>query len=139
MSTSANKRSALNRIPALIVLVLSCAMTAGSQTFLAPCIHEDGAFGSCHWAGQALLGIGGVLLLLALAACFCRDGRVRRGLYGAILPVAALGILTPGTLISLCRMSAMRCRMVMQPAMIILCALMLLAALAGWLMERKRP
>ena len=45
-------------IPAVILLILSLVIVIGSQTFLSPCVHEDGSFGPCHWAGQALLGLG---------------------------------------------------------------------------------
>lgn len=125
-------------IPAIILLILSLIIIIGSQSFLAPCVHEDGSFGSCHWAGQMMLGIGGVMLLLSLIVCLVRDGAVRKGVYLSMLPVAALGVLTPGALIALCKMSTMRCRMIMQPAMTILCVFVALAALAGLLMERKK-
>jgi hypothetical protein len=49
-------------IPAVILLILSLVIAIGSQTFLSPCVHDDGAFGSCHWAGQALLGLGCALV-----------------------------------------------------------------------------
>ena len=126
------------KIPAVIILILSLILAVGSQTFLAPCVHEDGSFGSCHWAGQMMLGIGGVLLLLSFFALLAEDSAVRKGVYLSILFVAALGVLTPGTLITLCKMSTMRCRMIMQPAMILLCVFILFAALIGFLMERKK-
>jgi len=128
----------MKKLPAMVVLILSLGIMIGSQTFLAPCVHEDGSFGSCHWAGQMMLGVGGLLFVLSLFACLSKDGPVRKGIYLAMMPASVLGILTPGTLISLCKMNAMRCRMIMQPAMIILCVLILLAALIGFLMERKR-
>ncbi len=116
-------------IPAIILLILSVVIILGSRTFLSPCVHEDGSFGPCHWAGQMLLGLGCVLgILAALALCV---KRARPGVYLSVLPVCALGILTPGTLMDLCRMSTMRCRMVMQPAMILLFSAALLCALAG--------
>ncbi len=124
------------RIPALLLLVLSLVIAVGSQTFLSPCVHEDGTFGACHWAGQALLGTGAVLAALAaLALCL---SRARAGVYLSAVPVCALGILTPGTLISLCRMASMRCRAVMQPAMIILFSAALLCAAAGALLCAKK-
>ena len=116
-------------IPAIVLLILSLIIVIGSQTFLSPCVHEDGSAGPCHAAGQALLGLGCVLGVLAVFA-LCGK-RARPGVYLSSLPVCALGILTPGTLIDLCRMRTMRCRMVMQPAMIILFAAALLCALAG--------
>lgn len=116
-------------IPAILLLILAAVISIGSQTFLRPCVHEDGSFGACHGAGQALLGLGcvlGVQAILALA--------VKRGWFGLLLgalPVCALGILTPGTLLGLCSMSTMRCRMVTQPAMILLFSAALLCAAAG--------
>ena len=109
----------------LVLLALSLLLAIGTATFFGPCIHEDGAYGACHWAGQAELGIGIVLALQALLLTLVRE---KRGVLLAMLPTAVLGILVPGTLISLCQMSTMRCRSTMQPATIILSALILLIA-----------
>ena len=116
-------------IPAIILLILSLVIVIGSQRFLSPCMHEDGSFGPCHWAGQALLGLGCVVGILAILSLCVQKARL--GTYMSALPVCGLGILTPGTLIDLCHMSTMRCRMVMQPAMIILFSAALLCALVG--------
>ncbi len=116
-------------IPAMILLILSLVIVIGSQTFLSPCVHEDGSFGPCHWAGQALLGLGCVIGILAILSLCVQKARL--GAYLSALPVCGLGILTPGTLIDLCHMSTMRCRMAMQPAMIILFSAALLCALTG--------
>ena len=116
-------------IPSLILTALAAVLAAGSQTFLSPCVHEDGSFGACHWAGRTLAGLSCVLgVLAALSLC---AGRARLGTYLSALPVSAMGILTPGVVIGLCPMSTMRCRMVMQPAMRILFSAALLFALAG--------
>ena len=55
-----------------------------------------------------------------------------------MVPASLLALLTPGTLIALCGMATMRCRMVMRPAMMILSGLALVLSLAGWLIERNR-
>ena len=123
-------------IPAMILLVLSLMITIGSQTFLSPCVHEDGSFGPCHGAGQLLLGLGCALGVLAVLSLMVK--RVRLGAYLIAMPVCVLGILTPGTLIGLCRMSTMRCRMVMQPAMIILFSAALLCALIGAVLTARK-
>ena len=124
-------------IPAILLFTLSVIIVVGSQRFLSPCVHEDGAVGVCHWAGQALMGIGCVLGILGALALVCR--RAAFGVFLSALPVCILGILTPGTLLELCHMSTMRCRMVMQPAMIILFSTALLTSLAGAVLtERKR-
>ena len=123
-------------IPAAVLLILSVLIVIGSQSFLRPCVHEDGSFGPCHWAGQALLGLGCALGVMAALALAVR--RAGFGLFLGALPVCVLGILTPGTLIDLCHMSTMRCRMVMQPAMIILFAAALLCALTGAVLSARK-
>jgi len=60
----------------------------------------------------------------------------RQGLYMGLLPVSVAGLLTPGTLIDICKMNTMRCRMLMRPAMLVLFALTLVVALAGCLAVR---
>lgn len=123
------------KIPALVIVVLSLIAAIGSQTFLGACVHDDGSFGACHWACRALLGEGILLAVLALAALALK--RERPGLYLAMLPASLLGMLTPGTLIAICKAPTMRCRMVTRPAMMVLYALALVAALIGWLLSRK--
>ena len=116
-------------IPAIILFILSLMIVIGVQTFLSPCVHEDGSFGPCHCAGQTLMGLGCVVGILAILSLCVQKARL--GTYMSALPICLMGILTPGTLIDLCHMSTMRCRMVMQPAMIILFSAALLCALTG--------
>ena len=123
-------------IPAIVLIIFSLIIVFGSQSFLSPCAHEDGSFGACHWAGQALLGLGYALSVIAvLALCV---SRAQFGAYLSALLVCVLGILTPGTLIDLCHMSTMRCRMVMEPAMIILFSAALLCALTGAILSARK-
>ena len=124
-------------IPACVILALALAAAIGSQTFLSPCVHEDGSFGACHGAGQALLGIGCVSAILAALALALRNAKARLGVYLSLLPVTLLGILTPGTLIDLCRRSPRRGGAARQPAMIILFAVMLVCAGVGALLSAK--
>ena len=120
-------------VPAMIVLILALIAAIGSQSFLGPCVHEDGSFGACHWAGRALLGVGGLLAALALLLPRCREG-----LCLAMALTSALGLLVPGPLVSLCGMSTMRCQALMRPAMSVLFALTLAASALGWLLERRK-
>ena len=124
-------------IPAVILLILSLVIVTGSQTFLSPCVHEDGAFGPCHWAGQALFGLSIVIAAESVIVLWRKDAGLRRGLYLAMMLTALLGILMPGTLISLCAMESMRCRMIMRPAMLVLYALMLVSATTGALLSKE--
>ena len=122
-------------IPAMVLLVLSLVIVIGSQSFLSPCVHEDGSFGPCHWAGQTLMGLGCVVGILAILSLCVQKARL--GAYLSALPVCGLGILTPGTLVDLCHMSTMRCRMVMQPVMILLFSAALLCALTGAILTAR--
>ena len=122
-------------IPACIILLLALSVAIGSQSFLGACVHEDGSFGACHWASRALMGEGILAAALSLLALILE--RERAGLYLASALTALLGIMTPGTLIDLCRMDAMRCRMLMKPAMLLLFGAMLIASMVGWLMARR--
>ena len=124
-------------IPAVIIVLSALAAAAGSRSFLGPCVHEDGTFGPCHWAGQALFGLALLMAAEAVIAVAWKNESLRKGLYIAMALTAVLGILVPGTLISLCRMSSMHCRAVMQPAMIILFSVSALAAVIGVLLSGK--
>ena len=120
-------------IPGIVLLFLAAIAAVGSRTFMAPCAHADGSFGACHWAGRTLLGLSCVLGITAvISVCV---PRARFGAYLSALPVCLLGILTPGTLIDLCRSDAMRCRMVTRPAAILLFSASLLCALIGALLN----
>ena len=122
-------------LPGCVMLFISLVIAVGSLTFLAPCVHEDGNVGACWWAGRSLLGLGCLMAVLSVFALL--SARARFGAYLSAVAVCVVGMLTPGTLISLCRMSTMRCRAVMQPAMLILLAAAGLTALLGLLFCRK--
>ena len=123
---------------AAAALLLSVVIAVGSVSFLGPCVHEDGSFGACHWAGQAMLGIGLLLAVLSLTALLVKDGRVRAGILFAAAAAAVLGIFVPGTLINLCGMAMMRCRAVMRPAMTLLCVLTAVSSLTGGLAAYRK-
>ena len=56
-----------NRIGSIILLILSILLVVGEQTFAGPCGPKpNGGFMTCHWAGQAVLGVGIVLVILSL-------------------------------------------------------------------------
>ena len=124
-------------IPALATVILAMIAAAGVKSFAGPCVHEDGSFGACHWAGQALFGLSIVIAAESVIVLWRKDAGLRRGLYLAMMLTAVLGILMPGTLISLCAMDSMRCRLIMRPAMLVLYALMLVSATTGALLSKE--
>lgn len=113
------------RFPALawVRLVLALLLAIGAATFLGPCMHEDGAFGTCHWAGQMLMGLGIVLAVQSLTSLLFADAKMREGISLSMVPVALLAALTPGVIIPLCMMETMRCNMIMRPAAMLMAAL----------------
>lgn len=119
-------------IPGCVIFILALVASIGSISFLGPCVHEDGTVGACHWTSRSLFGLGLLVLVLSLLAVLLR--RARFGLYLSISLAGILGILTPGTLVGLCKMSSMHCRAVMQPAMVILFAAAGLTAVFGAVM-----
>ena len=125
-------------IPAVIIALSALTAAAGSQSFLRPCVHEDGSFGACHWAGQALFGLALLMGAEAVIAAAWKNESIRKGLYIAMVLTAVLGILVPGTLIGLCGMATMRCRALMRPAMTILFAVMGIASAAGIYLSGER-
>ena len=122
----------------VVVLLLALVGAIGCQTFLGPCVHEDGSFGACHWAGRAVMGEMILIAALAAAALIITDTKVRTGLYLAMIAGALLVIFTPGTLIALCSMATMRCRSLMRPAMTLIAAASALFAAVGLFFDRPR-
>ena len=121
-----------------ILLILAAVIAIGAVTVLGPCVHEDGSEAPCAKAGRAVLFGGCALAVLAALMLFIRKPSVRFGLFFLSLCFAAAGCAFPGVLFPLCRMDTMHCRVVMQPAMIILFAAALIVSVCGMLAERNR-
>lgn len=102
---------------------LSLLMTIGTFTFMQPCVHADGNFSTCHWAGLVLAGLGIVLTVQAVLGMFSGNAKMREGVSLSMIPTALLAALTPGPVIPLCMMATMRCNTVMKPAAILIAAL----------------
>lgn len=105
---------------ACVRLALALLLAIGAATFLGPCVHADGAYGACHWAGRALTGLGIVLSAQALLALLFTDAKIREGISLSIVPAALLAALTPGVVMPLCMVETMRCNLVTRPAALVL-------------------
>ena len=124
-------------IPGIVIILLALTGLIGGLTFLGPCVHDDGSFGACHYAGMALTGICALILAENICHLFVKRNGFRQGVYICTVMTAVLGILIPGTLIDLCKMATMRCRAVMRPGMTIIFILICVAALIGVILTRK--
>ena len=118
----------------LLQIVLNAIFFVGIQTIFAPCApHEDGKWATCHWAGEALLGIAAVMLIMSLLHLLPLRTGMKEGLVFAMIPVSFLIIVLPGRLIPLCMMETMRCHVVMQPAGTVIAVLnIVLSAVYLW-------
>ena len=114
----------------ILLLVLSLLLTVGSQTFLRPCVHEDGSPVPCGRIGTGLLliGIGCVLLGFLL---LIRVPKMRAVLFALVCCGGMITALMPGTLMPVCAMDSMRCRMVTRPAALVLGILIAACGLVG--------
>ena len=119
----------------VILLVLAVIIAVGSVTVLGPCVHEDGSEAPCTGTGRAILADGILLAVLSVFLLFIKAPKMRLILFMITAIAALAGILMPGTLLPVCKMDTMHCRMVMQPAIIILFALALLTSACGTIAE----
>ena len=122
----------------IALLALALILFIGLMTFLKPCgPKEDGSWMSCYWAGQALKGTTGAMVLLALVRLSVR-GEVKIGLDIGSAVLAILSVLIPGRLIGLCMMDAMRCHAVMTPGVTVLSILTIAAAATDIILRRNK-
>ena len=122
----------------VVLPALSLILFIGLLTFLKPCgPKEDGSWMTCHWAGRALAGLAGAMLVLSIIRWFAGGG-VKLGLDIALAVLAALAICVPGHLIGLCMMDAMRCRAVMTPGVTVVAVLVIAAAVIDIFVQRKK-
>ncbi len=110
------------------LLLLSVLLTAGVRLIFHACgPKEDGTFMMCHQAEQAVFAAGIVLCLLSILILVSRKPGIKALLSCTAVLTAAAVMLIPGTLIHLCMMPQMRCRVLMRPSVMVLGTLILAA------------
>ena len=120
------KRTILSLAQGAAALVL----TIGAFTFFKACGDMNGKFMACHWAQNAVVLVGIVLTVLALARIVLRDDNIRTGLSIGIFALSAAAAFIPGTAINLCMMKDMACHTAFKPAVIIISVLLAVLSLA---------
>mgnify|MGYP000867039537 FL=1 len=122
----------------VLLLVLNLIFFVGIQTVFAPCeARPDGSWMTCHWAGQALIGIAAALLAIAVMHLVIPRAQVKLGLALAMIPISVLALVLPDHLIDLCMMETMHCHTVMQPAVTALSLLNIMLVLADIYVYRR--
>ena len=134
------KRSSAYTACDILLPLLALAFFLGLLFVFGPCgPKEDGGWMTCHWAGQALRGLAGALLVIALLHLLPGRAELKMGLDLATLPLSVLALLLPGRLIGLCTMASMQCRSVMRPAVTVFAVLLMIVSALDLLMRRKKP
>ena len=100
-------------------------------------VMPDGRFMVCHWAGQAVLGVGIVLVVLSLLHLAFKNDGMKLGLDLAVIANAVLLLMIPNRLIHLCMKNHMQCHTVMEPFVLIMGVLMIAAALGDFFFRRR--
>ena len=122
----------------ILLVVLNLIFFVGIQTVFAPCeARPDGSWMTCHWAGQALIGIAAALLAIAVMHLVIPRTQVKIGLSLAVIPVSVLAFAVPDHLIDLCMMETMHCHTVMQPAVTALSLLNIMLVLVDIYVYRR--
>ena len=112
----------------LTVGILGLVMAIGVQTFARPCSHPDGSAAMCAPVKTWLTVEGGLIAVLA-GISMIRPNLITQGL------AAAGGLtvmLTPGTLVSICKYDTMACQQVTRPVALVL-GILILVASASWM------
>ena len=134
------KRSSAYTACDILLPLLALAVFLGLLFVFGPCgPKEDGGWMTCHWAGQALRGLAGALLVIALLHLLPGRAELKMGLDLATLPLSVLALLLPGRLIGLCTMASMQCRSIMRPAVTVFAVLLIIVSALDLLMRRKKP
>ena len=124
--------------PGIICFILSLLMTVLVLTVSHACVHDDGTYSSCHWAGVVSMMLGVVMAVLS-AASVLRTGLPALTCTALAAMVSVLAFLTPGTLVPLCMMAAMRCNAIMRPTVMVLSGIVaVISLLRGIFLFRKQ-
>ena len=127
------------KIPELVSVLLSLLLFFGSFTVFSACSVTDAShIMPCHWAQVTVTGLGALLTVLFLAALLIPDRKIGGGICISAALVAVLTALVPGTLIRLCTMPQMHCRLVMQPFLVLLASLIAAGSLIAAIIHLKR-
>ena len=132
------KNNTKSLIAGLAVLLVSICLTVGVKTLFHACgIHEDGQYGPCRWAEQAVMAAGIMLSLQSLVLVLFRSPASKKAVSVCIGICAVITALIPNVFIKLCAMPSMNCLSSMQPFTVICCVVIVILCLIHLLISRK--
>ena len=98
-------------------------------------LKEDGSFMKCHWMGEAVRMLGG--LIVVLGVIFALLQKMAKGIAVSVACVGVCEILLQFFVIGTCKMSTMSCNTYTKPTVILLSVLLMLVSLLYIFMTRK--
>ena len=104
-------------------------LITGALTFFRACDASEGKYMACHWAQNAVVLSGAILLLLSLLRIFIPNRAVKSGVSLGVTVLSAATAFIPAAVINLCMMDTMRCHTVFRPAVIAVSAVIAVIAL----------
>ena len=122
----------------IILLVLAALLCFGTKCAFHACPVGGEMIMSCHWAENAIVGVGAVLLAMAVIQLIGGGKGLRAGISISMMPMAVFAALIPNTIIRLCMKESMRCHSVMRPAVLIISILIIVFAVINLLLDRKQ-
>ncbi|KGF09255.1 membrane protein [Tissierellia bacterium S5-A11] len=97
---------------------------------------EDGMFMKCHWMGNMTMGIGAVILVLAIIFIIVKDSKISLGLAISNIAIGVLEILNTHVLIGGCMKADMACRAKTIPFCTLLAGILVLVNIYYCMKER---
>ena len=123
----------------LVLFAIAVLSIIGFLTAFKGCgPKEDGTWMTCHWAEAAQIGLSCVLTVCAVLHLFTSDAGVKMGIDLAMIPTALFAGILPGSVISLCMMDTMRCRVFTRPYGLVMNVLVIITCIADFLIRKKK-
>lgn len=114
-----NSKNKISIILGAAAAAVSLFLTIGVKTIFHACgAHEGGAFGSCHYAEQAVFAAGIAMTVQCIILLAAKSRSSQAPLSAAICALAIVTAIIPNAFIPLCMMPSMRCLAIMRPAVI---------------------
>ncbi|MDY3947077.1 MAG: DUF4418 family protein [Ezakiella sp.] len=127
------------QIIAIVICILGIVLFF-TPSFIAPTCApmEDGKFMKCHWMGEAIKAMGGIIAVLGLISIFACNAGVRMGLaIGIILSGIASVLMPTKLLIGVCKSPTMRCVSTTRPAIFVIVAIIIILGIVQLLFSKK--
>ena len=127
-----------------IVTVLGLFIALGPQFLFKLCGGGCSCCGdvpTCHWSGQAEIGLGMLIAALGICIFVFTDAKTQFGLLIGIFFAGIIALCIPHVLIGGCGMMTMACRKIAFPAITVECVVLLVfsAVVAVYSEMKKKP